>query len=306
MRALLFSTNMLIILTIIVIVFMIFTKIKNNTNGSDFFIKAYITMLFLTLCGSVVSLYIAIMELFLQQKLFIEIAINQILIDLDIIIFSFSAFFALMFLLMTYYQLAEYKRDASKRLQAISLLKESLDDFYTYMDNAIYDYFKGLKNFQNSLRYQIYFTRLKDDVACMECMVNVYYGLIYKQDSFKELKRKILRILRIFRSEDIVFLKNTIRSNTHYFNNAQAVCEKIYDKIQEISFLLEQAGDIIIKRDNEKLKIVIKKDPSKEASIQDIFETLAIIITDNKYVCDDLKAILNEKEFSIKQLLLSK
>jgi len=93
MKALLFSMNIIVVLTIAVVVFIIFSKIKNNTNGNDFFMKTYIAMLFLTLYGSVVSLYIAIIELFLEKTLFVELAINQILLDLDIVIFSFSAFF---------------------------------------------------------------------------------------------------------------------------------------------------------------------------------------------------------------------
>jgi hypothetical protein len=303
MKALLFSMNIIVILIIAVVVFIIFSKIKSNTNGNDFFMKTYITMLFLTLCGSVVSLYIAIIELFLEKTLFVELAINQILLDLDIVIFSFSAFFALMFLLMTYYQLAEYKRDANKRLQTIKILKEAMNDFYTYMDSAIYSYFKTLDDFKDLHKHKIYFTRLKDDVACMECMVNVYYGLIHEINSFNELKQKLIRILRIFRSEDLFFLKNAILANTHFFNNAQAVCEKIYDKVQEISFLLSEIDDVKIHQDSKKLKIIIKNAPKKEALIQEAFESLSIIITDNKYVCDDLKAILNEKEFGIKQNL---
>jgi len=208
-----------------------------------------------------------------------------------------------MFLLMTYYQLAEYKRDANKRLQTIKILKEAMNDFYTYMDSAIYSYFKTLDDFKDLHKHKIYFTRLKDDVGCMECMVNVYYGLIHKINSFNELKQKLIRILRIFRSEDLFFLKNAILANTHFFNNAQAVCEKIYDKVQEISFLLSEIDDVKIHQDSKKLKIIIKNAPKKEALIQEAFESLSIIITDNKYVCDDLKAILNEKEFGIKQNL---
>jgi len=306
-NTLLISTNILIILVISITVLSIFIYIKSSikNKNKDLFTQVYFVMLFFTLFGSILSLYIAIVEIFLSHTLFANLAINLFFKESDILVFSFSAFFALMFLLMTYFQLVEYAKDALKRLQTIAIINEKLDALYEAMDNMAYKYFKAIQSPKDSKKIEKYFTRLKDDVTCMECMVNIYYALIFNINSLKIVEEKIKSLISVLKSNDVSILKNSNTTNIEYFKSTEAISQRILDKLQEILLLIKPHDDIFVKKVDKKFVIDIKNNVAnkdeKLANIMEAFEALSIIITDNKYLYDELRAILNEYKYAIQK-----
>ena len=292
-----FAVNAIILLILLYLGLMVYARYKKSVQRTleiSFWKRLAILVTMVAAFGAVASLYTLGMIYLQGPPLFFDMFLNRLLLTCRLELYMATAVSTLLFLLVAYRESTSHHRVAKRKVNSIREIKQKIESFYEELDQAIFIYLarkNGLEKNDGNFKDYRYFSNMKEDLSCKECLVNLYYALLLNRKYIHKLDDKLLALLAILRQRAEV----TEGELGTQIQMAIVVFEQIEQKMGEIvAFFKQHTSDLSVVNDAQMPHFYVEGDADLSMDALTMFEALSIVILDNKYVTDHLLDMLTE------------
>lgn len=300
-----FSINVIVALILLVSGMLLYTRMRSgivrSSRQGGVFRRLGLFILYAMAVVIVTALYTAGLVQFEQETLFYTMTVNESVMMYRMELYLAAAVSFLLFLILYYIRSTRYKRVVKRQINAIRPIKQKIEALYEELDHAVFIYLarkNGLEKGKKTFKDYRYFTNMKADLSCKECLITLYYALLLNRKYIGKLDDKVLAALSI--------LKETMPKDdaelAEQFKQVIAVFDQMEKKLAEIITFFKTHKDISVVNDDVMPHFYIDNQPKESMEILGLFEELSIIILDNKYISDALLDTLAAKISRIKEL----
>ena len=300
-----FSINVIIALILLVSGMLLYMRMRNgivrSSKRGGLFRRLGLFILYFMAVGIVSAVYTFGLAQFERETLYFAMDLNKTLLMFRQELYLGAAVLVLLYLVLYYFRSTRHHRIAKRRINAIRPIKQRIEAFYEELDYAVFIYLarkngleKGSKNFKD---YR-YFTNMKADLSCKDCLITLYYALLLNRKYVGKLDDKLLTALATLKE----VMPREEKELAVQFGQVIAVFDKMERKLAEIMKFLKTHKDISVVNDDQMPHFYIEDQPKESMEILGMFEQLSIIILDNKHISDALLDTLSAKINRIKEL----
>ena len=300
-----FSINVIVVLILLVSGMLFYMRMKNgivrSSKRGGVFRRLGLTILYAMAVVIVLALYTAGLVQFERENLFYTMTVNKNVLGSQTEIYMAAAVSALLFLILLYFRSTRNKRISKRRINAIRPIKQKIESFYEELDQAVFIYLarkNGLEKGNKTFKDYRYFTNMKADLSCKECLITLYYALLLNRKYINKLDDKLLAALSMLKEA----MPREEKELAVQFGQVIAVFDKMEKKLAEIIKFLKTHKDVTAVNDDQMPHFYIDNRPKESMEILGMFEELSIIILDNKYISDTLLDTLTAKINRIREL----
>lgn len=287
-----FSINVIVALIVLVSAMLLYMRMKGGlfrsaSGGRGFFTRIFLILLYAMALSVVLALYSAGLTQFGQGSLYYTMDFNALTQKYQQELYLAAAISGVFFLLLYYFRSTRHKRIAKRRINAIRPIKQKIEAFYEELDQAVFIYLarkNGLEKSKKNFKDYRYFTNMKADLSCKECLITLYYALLLNRKYIGKLDDKLLGVLTTLKQA----MPREEKELAAQFVQTIAVFDKMEKKLAEIMAFLKSHKDISVVNDDQMPHFYIDNKPKESMDILGKFEELSIIILDNKHISDEL------------------
>ena len=300
-----FSINVTIILIILFSGILLYMRMRNgivrSSRRGGLFRRLGLLILYAMGVWMLTALYALGLVQFERENLFYTMAINKTLMMFRQELYLGASVSLLVYLILFYIRSTRHHRIARRQINAIRPIKQRIEAFYEELDHAVFIYLarkngleKGSKNFKD---YR-YFTNMKADLSCKDCLITLYYALLLNRKYIGKLDDKLLTALSTLKE----VMPREEKEMAVQFGQVIAVFDKMERKLAEIIAFLKTHKDISVVNDDQMPHFYIENQPAESMEILGMFEQLSIIILDNKHISDAFLDTLSARINRIREL----
>ncbi len=292
-----FAVNAFIVLILLFVGLMLYARYKKavqRTLGTTFGKRVVLLITLVAAFSTVASLYTLGIIYMQSAPLFFDMFINRLLITFRLELYLTAAVATLFFVIFAYVESTANNRKVKRKYNGIREIKQKIESFYEELDQAIFIYLarkNGLEKSDGNFKDFRYFSNMKEDLSCKECLVNLYYALLLNRKYINKLDDKLLAILDTLRNR--TRMKEGELSDQ--IQMSIVVFEQIEHKMGEIvGFFKRHKGELSVVNDTQMPHFYIEGDAEQSMDVLTMFEALSIVILDNKYITDKLLDMLSD------------
>lgn len=296
------STNTILVLILLFAVMMVYSMLKEMIYKAayvgtqlSFFGKVGLLILLVVSFFGVLSGYLAVVsQSGIETTLFYTLRVNAFLLPWTIYVYAAGIVFLPLLFLVAYLSTTALKRKNKKKIHAIFVIKQQIEAFYEELDHAVFAYLarkNGIQKSAGNFKDYRYFSNMKEDLSCKECLITLYYSLLLNRKYIDKLEEKIEDILNILGRN----MPDNDKELASLFQKTIVVSEQIKKKLQDIGSFFKANPKIEAVGDDLMPHFYIEGNPDKSMEILRMFEELSIVILDNKHLSDALLDMLSQK-----------
>jgi hypothetical protein len=303
-----FSTNSILFLILLVAGLLLYAKMKEGVyrtlgrrRNVGFFRRIGLLILYAMAVAVVAGIYTALLLQAGQADHFVSMRINRMLTAFHLELFLGAGVSALFYLLLFYVQSTKQQRLAKRRQNLIRPIKQKIEAFYEELDHAVFIYLarkNGLEKKGGNFKDYRYFSNMKADLSCKECLINLYYALLLNRKYIGKFDDRLLAVLSTLKNE----IPKEDRELAVQFGQGIAVFDQMEKKLARIMKFFKTHKEVSVVNDDQMPHFYIENEPDHSMEILGLFEELSIIILDNKPVTDRLLDMLTERINRLKPL----